>query len=697
MTPGDPLLRAVAQSLDDPHRHAALLHALPGLVWCADAQGECSFVNRAWMDYTGRDMPAAQGSRWLECVHEGERLKVHAAWEEARALHRRFEHEYRLARADGGFGHVRHVAVPLLDEEGRFRGYLGTCQDVTGQREAQRALQESEERQRRFAEATRAGIVFHEEGVVTDCNEAILRLTGYAREEFVGSSLVMHVPAEQREAVSESLRTAFEARHETQIVARDGERIPVELEGRLLPYGVSVYRLTVVRDIRARMAARERIDYLAHHDLLTELPNRALLQERLEFLLAAARRNGKQVALLFIDLDNFKTVNDSLGHGAGDELLKIVARRISGSLRGHDVVSRHGGDEFIVLLPEVENAEASVPVAEKLIAAVSEPVELEGQSISVSPSIGISIFPRDGDSSDVLIRNADAAMYLAKDRGRSNYQFFNEHLSATAFRALSLETLMREALRDGRFVLHYQPQVHARTGAVTTLEALIRWPQPDGAFIEPQEFIPVAEQRGLMPAIGAWVLREACRQNREWQLAGLCPVPIAVNLSAVQLRQHDLAEQVRRVLEQTGLDGRYLAFELMEGVLAADAGEMARTLHALKDLGVQLVIGNFGMGRSSLIHLKTLPIDKLKIDRTFVLDTPEDANGAAITAAIIDLAHNLGIVSVAEGVERMEQLEVLRKRGCDEVQGHLFARPMPAEAISRWLGRPQAGGVTTSG
>ncbi|HET9579669.1 MAG TPA: EAL domain-containing protein [Usitatibacter sp.] len=696
MSTADPLLRIVAETLQDPHRQAGLLHALPVPVWCADAQGGCNFVNQAWMDYTGRDLQAAQGDRWLECVHEGDRLRVHAAWEEARSLHRRFEHEYRLARGEGAFGHVRHVAVPILEPEGHFHGYLGTCHDITDQHAAREALRESEERLRKFAEATQAGIVFHDDEVVTDCNDAVLRLTGYAREEFVGSRFTMHVAPEQRDAVAESLRANCEARYEAEIVGRHGERIPVELEGRLLPYAGSVYRLTVVRDIRDRMAARERIDYLAHHDLLTDLPNRALLQERLEFLLAAARRTGNQVALLFIDLDNFKTVNDSLGHGAGDELLKIVARRISGSLRGHDVVSRHGGDEFIVVLPEVTSADDSVPVADKLIGAVSEPVELEGQSISVSPSIGISIFPRDGDSPDVLIRNADAAMYLAKERGRSNYQFFNEHLSATAFRALSLETLMREALRDDRFVLHYQPQLNARTGAPTALEALMRWPQADGSLIDPQEFIPVAEQRGLMRAIGAWVLREACRQNREWQLAGLCPVPVAVNLSAVQLRQRDLVEQVRRALDETGLDGRYLAFELTESVLASDGGETARTLQALKELGVQLMIGDFGTGQSSLVHLKTLPIDKLKIDRTFVLDTPENANSVAITAAIIDLAHNLGIVTVAEGVERLEQLEMLRKRGCDEVQGHLFARAMSAGALYRWLGRPQGGGLTPS-
>jgi diguanylate cyclase (GGDEF)-like protein len=501
----------------------------------------------------------------------------------------------------------------------------------------------------------------------------------------IGSHVLAHVVPERREEAADNLRSGSERAYESEIVVKGGRRIPVEFEGRTLPYRGQVYRLSVVRDIRRRKAARERMDYLAHHDLLTGLPNRALLQERLEFVLRAARRNGRQVALLFIDLDNFKTVNDSLGHAAGDELLKIIARRISRVLRGIDVVSRHGGDEFIVVLPELATDEGSVPVAEKLIAAVGEPVELEGRTLSVTPSIGISIFPRDGETPNVLIRNADAAMYLAKERGRSNFQFFNPHLAAIAFRTLTLETQLREAMRDGSFALHYQPLLRVDTGTVTGMEALLRWPQADGGFVEPAEFIPVAEQRGLMRAIGTWVLREACRQNRAWQRAGFAPMTVSVNLSPGQFRQRDLVEQVRAVLRQTGLEGRFLAFELSESVLMGDPAEMVRTLEGLKALGVQLVIDDFGTGCSSLVHLKRLPIDKLKVDRAFVRETPASADDVAIVAGIIDLARNLGIVTVAEGVERPEQLELLRARGCDEMQGQLVSHPMPAAQVERWL------------
>jgi len=538
------------------------------------------------------------------------------------------------------------------------------------------------------------GIVFHEDGVVTDCNDAILRLTGYRYDELVGSQIIQYVVPLFREEALEAVRKGLERPYESEIVAKDGSIIPVEFEGRVMPFNGKEYRLSVVRDIRRRKASQARIDFMAHHDLLTGLPNRALLLDRLEFILGTAKRRGTQAALLFIDLDNFKTVNDSLGHAAGDALLKIIAERIPQALRSVDVVSRHGGDEFLVVLPELEGDHGPVPVAEKLLATISEPMELEGQSISVSPSIGIAVFPRDGDSAEVLIKNADAAMYLAKERGRSNYQFFNERLAETAYRSLTLETRMREAIRDEAFLIHYQPQVRVDTGAVTGVEALIRWPQKDGSWIEPNDFIPVAEQRGLIRTIGKWVLREACRQNRAWQLAGLAPIPVAVNLSSVQFRQKDFVAEVEEALAESGLAPQYLAFELTESMLMGDTAEMARTLEGLKALGVKLAIDDFGTGHSSLMHLKRFPIDKLKIDRTFVRDTPGDADDCAITAAIIDLAANMGITSIAEGVDRREQLDFLKSRGCEEAQGYLFCRAMPPDQVAEWLQRPHSGTIT---
>jgi diguanylate cyclase (GGDEF)-like protein/PAS domain S-box-containing protein len=816
----DLAVRNVAEALDEPSRRALLFNALPTPVWCADRRGECSFVNQAWEDYTGRSAEHERGTRWLDSVHPDDRHRVAREWDEGLGLRRPLDTQYRLLRGDGSYGWVHHSAVPINDEMGRLTGYLGTCNDITEQRaaelkalakeqeirmladnvpvliayfdrkelrcrfankayantfgwdedsilgrtveevigsegyreiaphiervlrgenvtyerivrnpqgeerilevnlrpqngeagralaafvlihditrhrRAEQAVRESEERLRMFSEATQVGIVFHDEGRVTDCNEALLRLTGYRQDELVGSEIIQYVAPEHREAALDVVRKGLEHAYESEVIARDGSRIPVEFEGRTLPFNGKLYRLSVVRDIRRRRASQARIDFMAHHDLLTGLPNRALLLDRLEFVLATARRRGTQAAILFIDLDNFKTVNDSLGHAAGDALLRIIADRIPAALREVDVVSRHGGDEFLVVLPDLEDDRASVAVAEKLLAAISEPMELEGQRISVSPSIGISLFPRDGDNADTLIKNADAAMYLAKERGRSNYQFFNERLAESAYRALTLETRMREAIREKAFLVHYQPQVRVDTGAITGVEALIRWPQKDGGWIEPNDFIPVAEQRGLIRTIGNWVLREACRQNVAWQRAGLSPLPVAVNLSSVQFRQRDFVHEVEEALAESGLDPQYLAFELTESMLMSDTNDMVRTLEGLKDLGVKLAIDDFGTGHSSLMHLKRFPIDKLKIDRSFVRDTPDDADDCAITAAIIDLARNMGITSIAEGVDRREQLDFLRSRGCEEAQGYLFCRALPPGEIAAWLSRPRTGTIT---
>ena len=816
----DPALRSVAEVLDDPARRADLFNAFPSLVWCADARGDCSFVNQAWEDYTGRSAEMERGTRWLASVHDEDRNRVAREWDEALGLRRPLDVQYRLLRGDGSYGWVYHAAQPVNDELGRLTGYLGACNDITEQRDAEfralakeqeirmladnvpvliayfdarelrcrfankayanmwgwdehtilghtveevigkdgyaeisphidrvvkgetvtyertiqaadggyrvlevnlrpqrddlgrtvaafvlihdisrhrraeQSVRESEERLRKFSEATQAGIIFHEDGIVTDCNDALLRLTGYKYDELVGSQIIQYVVPAFREEALDTVRRGLERPYESEIIAKDGSVIPVEFEGRMMPFNGKVYRLSVVRDIRRRKASQARIDFLAHHDLLTGLPNRALLLDRLEFILASAKRRGTQAALLFIDLDNFKTVNDSLGHSAGDALLKIIATRIPKALRGVDVVSRHGGDEFLVVLPDLDSDEGPIPVAEKLLATVSEPMDLEGQSISVSPSIGIAVFPRDGETAADLIKNADAAMYLAKERGRCNYQFFNERLAESAFRALTLETRMREAIREEHFLIHYQPQVRVDTGAVIGVEALIRWPQKDGSWIEPNDFIPVAEQRGLIRAIGKWVLRRACLQNVEWQRSGLAPLPVSVNLSSVQFRQKDFVTEVEEALAESGLDPQYLSFELTESMLMGDTNDMVRTLEGLKALGVQLAIDDFGTGHSSLMHLKRFPIDKLKIDRTFVRDTPDDADDCAITAAIIDLARNMGITSIAEGVDRPEQLDFLKSRGCEEAQGFLFCRAMPPDEIAGWLARPHTGTIT---
>jgi diguanylate cyclase (GGDEF)-like protein/PAS domain S-box-containing protein len=680
-------------ALEKERRIRMLADNVPALIAYFDAATlECLFANKAYARMWGWDEKSVVGRHLREVIGADAYAEIGPYIERARGGES-VVYE-RTARAADGASRILEVSLlPQRDDDGNTTAAFVLIHDITRHRMAEQAVRDSELRLRKFAEAAQAGIVFHDDGIVTDCNDALLRLCGYRYDELVGSQIIQYVAPEFREEAIDNVRSGYERAYESEIVHKDGTRIPVEFEGRVMPFQGKVHRLSIVRDIRRRKESQARIDFLAHHDLLTELPNRALLLDRLQFILAAARRRNTQVAILFIDLDNFKTVNDSLGHMAGDELLKIIAGRILGALRGVDVVSRHGGDEFLVVLPDVQGD--PTPVAEKLLARICEPMELEGQSISVSPSIGISVFPRDGDSADMLIRNADAAMYLAKERGRNNYQFFNEGLSQAAYRALTLETRIREAIRDEAFLLHYQPQMRVDTGVLTGIEALIRWPQKDGSWIAPNDFIPVAEQRGLIRPIGSWVLRQACRQNREWQRAGLPHVPISVNLSAVQFRQRNLLAEVGAVLAETGLAPQFLAFELTESMLMEDTAEIARTLEGFKSMGVRLAIDDFGTGHSSLMHLKRFPIDKLKIDRTFVRDTPGDPDDCAIIAAIIDLARNMDITSIAEGVDRQEQLDFLRSRGCEEVQGHLFARAMPPEEMAQWMARPHSGTINT--
>jgi len=684
---------AELRALDKEQEIRMLADNVPVLIAYFDAVDlRCRFANKAYARMWGWDEQSILGRPVREVIGE-EGYREIAPHIERVIAGETVTYERTVKAADGGERVLEVNLRPQRDESGRTVAAFVLIHDITRHRMAELSVRESEERLQKFADATRSGIVFHEDGIVTDCNDAILRLIGYRYDEIVGTAIIQYVSPDFREQALEMVRKGIERPYESEIIARDGTPIPVEFEGRLMPFNNKEYRLSVVRDIRRRKASQARIHFLAHHDLLTGLPNRALLLERLEFILAAARRRGTQAALLFMDLDNFKTVNDSLGHAAWHALLKILAERIPAMLRGVDVVSRHGGDEFLVVLPEVQ-ADGPIPVAEKLLAAISEPMVLEGQSISVSASIGIALYPRDGETPEALIRSADAAMYLAKERGRSNYQFFNRGLAEAAYRALTLETRLREAIRDGSFLVHYQPQVRVDTGAVIGVEALIRWPQADGSWIEPNDFIPVAEQRGLIRTIGKWVLREACRQNRKWQDAGIAPLPVAVNLSSIQFRQKDFVREVEEVLGESGLDAQFLAFELTESMLMGDTGDMARTLEGLKALGVKLAIDDFGTGHSSLMHLKRFPIDKLKIDRTFVRDLPDDADDRAIAGAIIDLARNMGITSIAEGVDRPEQLDFLKSRGCEEAQGHLFCRAMPAAEIAAWLDRPHSGTIT---
>jgi diguanylate cyclase (GGDEF)-like protein len=445
--------------------------------------------------------------------------------------------------------------------------------------------------------------------------------------------------------------------------------------------------------VRSLSHANRQLHHLALHDSLTRLPNRSLLEDRIGQAITASERSGARFALMFLDLDRFKTINDSLGHHYGDKLLQGVAERLTQSLRAGDTVARLGGDEFVVLLGEVASPTVAASLAQKLVDTLALPIAVEGQAQNVSVSVGVSMFPDDGASLRELMSNADSAMYHAKKMGRGNYQFFAPEMNAAAGARLELEQALRRALENEEFELHYQPKVDVASGEVHAMEALVRWRSPERGLVPPNEFIGVSEEIGLIIPLGAWVLREACRQNRAWQLAGLPRLRVAVNLSAYQFRQQNLPEFVAAVLEETGMDPSCLEVEVTESVVMHNPVDAARMLERLHAQGIHISVDDFGTGYSSLSYLKQFRLDTLKIDRSFVRDISSDADDAAIVSAVIALAHSLRLRVIAEGVETEEQLDYLRQLGCDQYQGFLRSKPLPAVEFEAMLRATAPAGI----
>ncbi|MCC6715065.1 MAG: EAL domain-containing protein [Gammaproteobacteria bacterium] len=454
-----------------------------------------------------------------------------------------------------------------------------------------------------------------------------------------------------------------------------------------------------LRQAIERKRAEINLQRLAHYDSLTGLANRTLFHNRLEYALANATRRQNCVALMVLDLDRFKAVNDTLGHQAGDRLLSLAAERLARCVRDSDTIARLGGDEFTIILENLGSAEEPRIVARKILDVMAQPFVLEGQDVYVTPSIGITLFPHDDDNVDGLLKNADAAMYQVKANGRNGYQFFTAGMNERAVERIRIESGLRQAIERGEFLLHYQPKVSLQSGRLQGVEALVRWLRPDAGIVSPGQFIPVAEDSGLIIPIGEWVLRKALAQARVWLDSGL-PVPrLAVNICARQFRQCDVATMVADALRQSGLDGSCLEVEITESVLMEDTDATVATLQRLKELGVSIAIDDFGTGYSSLNYLKRFPIDTLKIDRSFVSDIPYDQDDAVITRAIIGLAHNLRRTVIAEGVETHEQVRFLRENRCDEAQGYLFSAPISTMHMTGYLererGRLAAGPVLT--
>jgi diguanylate cyclase (GGDEF)-like protein/PAS domain S-box-containing protein len=527
-----------------------------------------------------------------------------------------------------------------------------------------------------------------------DVNETACRLLGYSREELLqkGPQDVLPVTREELERSYDELIArpsgqtgVIPSGMKSHYVCKDGSLLPFESTRHVLHSADTTIIAAISRDIRERLAAEEKVSYMAQFDALTGLPNRNLFQDRLVQAMALAKRNDWPMAVLFIDLDRFKLVNDTLGHAAGDKLLKEAAERLRSCIRSSDTVGRLGGDEFAAILSELGKLGDAGLVAQKIIDVFKRPFDLEGKETYVTASVGITLYPADSDSAEALVVNADAAMYRAKEQGRNNYQYFTRDMNERALQRVQMEAALRRALEREEFRLFYQPKVDLVTGKICGLEALLRWQHPDKGMVLPGDFIPMLEETGLIVQAGEWVLRTACAQIKAWQKTALKVPPISVNLSARQFEQKNLKGTVRQILRDTKVDPSLIEFEITESLLMNDPEGAARTLHSLKESGVRLSMDDFGTGYSSLGYLKRFPIDTLKIDRTFVRDISTDADDATLTRAIINLAQTLRLKVIAEGVETEDQLAFLRTNGCDEMQGYLFAKPAGAEECERML------------
>jgi diguanylate cyclase (GGDEF)-like protein len=446
-----------------------------------------------------------------------------------------------------------------------------------------------------------------------------------------------------------------------------------------LAYGIETLRTRI-----EHAEAEKKLEFLAHHDMLTGLPNRLLLRDRYEQAIAQADRAHSGVAVLFLDLDNFKQVNDTLGHNYGDQLLVRVVERLRSCLRDADTISRQGGDEFVILLPNLRDLAVISGIAQQIVETFAVPFEIDTYSINTTFSIGVSLYPDDGKEFDTLLRNADTALYQAKDSGRDTYRFFSDKMNIDAQEQLQLQGQLRNAVKNQEFILHYQPQIDIASGHLIGAEALVRWQHPELGLLPPSKFIPLAERSGLVIPMGDWVLNEACRQAQIWREKGH-PLVMAVNLSALQFKRGNLLETVSHALKRSGLPAELLELELTESILLQDVDAAIKTLRSLKDMGVKLSIDDFGTGYSSLSYLKRLAVNKLKIDQSFVRDLAEDADSAAIVRAIIQLGHTLQLTVIAEGVETDAQLAFLRNNGCDEAQGYLYSRPIMATEFVKLL------------
>jgi diguanylate cyclase (GGDEF)-like protein/PAS domain S-box-containing protein len=605
----------------------------------------------------------------------------------------------------------------LLSDDDRVREYearavingedkvLTIVRDITEKKQSARALIRERDFIAKILDTTSALVIVRDyRGRVVRFNRACEKTTGYSSSE-VSNKLVWDFLLQPEEVVKE--KTVFQellmgkasSDYQSHLITKKGEsRLISWINSTLLNVDERIeYIISTGIDITERQQAESKVQFLAYYDGLTNLPNRILFKERLNQALAYSQRHERLMAVLFIDIDRFKQINDTFGHSLGDLLLRGIAGRLKAGLRRSDYVSRQelgpletsigrfGGDEFTVLIPDVPNAHVVAKIADRILKSISRRFILDEQEIFVTSSIGISIYPHDGTTAEALLKNADIAMYSVKDLGRNGYNFFNAVMNEQNFSKLSMENDLRKAITRDEFTIYYQPKVDLRTLKPVGAEALLRWNHPSKGLISPSDFIPLAEESGLIRVMGFLGLKAVCNQSMEWQKSGVLPIPIAINLSAIQFKQKELASTITRILSETGLDPKLLELEITESTIMQNEEEAGRILMQLKDLGIHISIDDFGTGYSSLYYLKRFTLDALKIDRSFIKDLSSNADDRAITSAIIVMAHTLGLKVTAEGVEDKQHLKFLQEQDCDQAQGFLFSRPIPADEFIDYI------------
>ncbi|PCI22623.1 MAG: diguanylate cyclase [SAR324 cluster bacterium] len=534
-------------------------------------------------------------------------------------------------------------------------------------------------------------IIANHKMIVQRVNPGYEEITGYLEEEVTGKPPRLFEMGKKDTPLVLELRQSLSQegawQGEVWIQRKNGEAFPIRLSIRAIRNSKDVitHYIGSFHDITEIKRTEFKMEYQAYHDALTGLPNRLLFNDRLEKSLQSAQRHQQKLAVLFLDLDNFKDVNDSLGHQVGDLLLKSVSQKLLQCCREEDTVARLGGDEFVIILNKVQDHRDPIKVANRILQSLSQKIRLENHEIYAGVSIGISLFPEDGSDVDTLMRSADAAMYNAKKQGKNNYSLFTQAMGTKALKRLAMEYALHQALEKNEFTLHYQPKIETQTGKIVGTEALLRWNHSEKGLIPPADFIPLAEDTGLIIPIGQWVLRTACEQTKAWLDAGYSNLPVAVNLSAVQFQSENLLQSIQNILQETGLPAHYLNLEITENTVMANVKDSSQVLAKLSEMGVTISLDDFGTGYSSLSYLKKFSIDTLKIDRSFLEDLPDNAEDVAIAKAILSMAGSLKIRVVAEGVEREEQMQFMTDNHCDEVQGFLFSKPLPAEDFISWV------------